>query len=123
MKIRKDVGAKKGIHGEDVGDEKIFVETDGEEALTDEDLFTYVKYKYENEERLRPDPYLGSRYFMLALIDLRYCPIDEVLRTYKLRTKRVSDTLEKRRKGGRSNLLDDYDNTIKSNNSSLSSFF
>ncbi len=87
MKITKVAGVKKDYLGRDVGDERILVETNGKEAISKEDLFAIVKVLYKNEDKLYSEPKLGSRYLMLAFIDLRTLPTDEVLRLYEGRTK------------------------------------
>lgn len=71
-----------GYKGPD--DLKILVRTDGWESPTLEELFTMLKAWYENEERLYPPPAKGSRFLMLALIDLRTESVEQVLKRYGL---------------------------------------
>jgi len=76
----------KGRRGkEDIG---LLIHTDGWEQISHKDLFTIVKFLYDNEDRLYPPPRgKGSRYLLEALTYLRTHSVKETLAKFSGKTR------------------------------------
>jgi len=67
-----------------VNDKIVLVKTDGWEQITYRELFTLIKFFFENEQKLYPPPAKGAKYLFEAIRRLLTNSVEDVLAWFQL---------------------------------------